>query len=198
MNLKKIKIECIRTKIKLWNQWREFTDSEQEERNSQNLFAGCTNETLTRNKQRRTQIFLFLSDNAMNFGCRCGSSYVHFGCCGCPTSLERCGFRETKKFKFHNVAKSRVARSCPTPDRKTIRSLPSRCAWVLLFAENNPLAQHVVVANLNEQNRVSKKNLSPKFGRDKKTGWHPQSDRKNHIPFYPLNYGQTPPEALTQ
>ena len=109
----------------------------------------------------KDQIFLFLSPTmSMNFGCRCGSSYVHFHVLGVQHLHGwEVWFSQDEEIKIPNVDKVARRKVMSNPRSKIIRLLPSRCAWVLLFAENNQLAQHVVVANLNEQNRVSKNKL---------------------------------------
>ena len=103
-------------------------------------------------------------------------------------------FSRDEEIEIPNVAKSRVARSCPTPDPKSCACYrhgvheyscsPKTIRWHNMW----------LFANLNEQNRVSKKQLITWIWKRQKTGWHPQNDRKNHIPSEPLNFGQTPPE----
>ena len=153
------------------------------------MFVGCTKWPSQDTNFEGPNLPLTECDNAMNLDTDVDHPmYISMFC-----TSEMCGFRGTKKLKFQR-SKFAGRKIMSNPRSKSYAlhrhnvheysCSPKTIRWHNMW----------LFANLNEQNRVSKNNSSPKFGRDKKLAGIHKAIEKNHIPTEPLNYGQTPPE----
>ena len=120
-----------------------------------------------------------------------------FPCSAHPTSTsEMCGFRGTKKLKFQR-SKFAGRKVMSNPRSKSYARYRHGVREYSCSPKTIRWHNMCMFANLNEQNRVSKKYSSPRFGRDKKlAGIHkviekPHPNRSIELRSNPPEHGRT-------
>ena len=133
------------------------------------MFAHCTKWPSQDTNCEGPNLPLTECDNAMNLGYRCGSSFVHFHvvrvrhlCVGGVVFARRRNWNSQRSKLAGRKVMSNPRSKSYALHRHEYSCSPKTIRWHNMW----------LFANLNEQNRVSKKNSSPRFGRQKLAGIH--------------------------
>ena len=104
-------------------------------------------------------------------------------------------FSRDEEIEIPNVAKSRVAKSCPTQDpNHTLVHRHGMCVSTPVRRKQSVGTTCGCLRILMNKIEFQKRTHHLDLGETKKLAGIHLSDRKNHIPTDPLNFGQTPPE----
>ena len=180
MNLKKIKMNAFAQESNSEISDANLPIQNKKKRISQNMFAGCTKWPSQETNCEGPNLPL-LEHNAMNFGCRCGSSYVHFHVLGVRHLWVRGVVFARRRNRNSQRRQSRRSQGHVQPQ------IQNHALVTVTVCMSTPVRRKQSVGTASGCLRIlmnkiefQKSNSSPKFGRDKKLAGIHKVNEKPH------------------